>query len=558
MSLKSAKTILALVVALSLFASAFYFNFSRSAAQTHGPEMLSMNGGPSQPIRNPTYDISTAIVGPEVKAASFDKDLSTLPQVGPEKKKPMREMLRPANPTLGLLPDKKAQDPVLQLDKPTRDMPNPTANFKGMDLTNWGGGWPPDTHGAVGPNHYLQAVNTSMAIYNKTGTRLAAVRIDGSSFYSGTGTPCDTSGQGDPIALYDTYSGRFIVTEFAWTSLNGPFYQCIAVAKTADPVAGGWWFYGIQVSSTDLGDYPKFGIWPDGIYMGASMFYHASSYTGAKVWVFNRSDMISGAALRNVSFNLGSGYFSVFPSNSFVYNGAGAPPAGTPNFYFSDDNSNSSVEMWKFTVNWANMGASTFTGPTQIAVAPFSKPGVSSYVPQKGTSQKLDSLGDRLMSNFEYRNQNGAESVWLTRSVVNGSSTGIRWMEIRNPNGTPTVYQQGTYAPDTNYRWMPSLSVDKYGNMIVGYSVSSSSMYPAIRYAGRLFTDRLGKLSLGEATLIAGTGYQSSYSRWGDYSSMTVDPSDGCTFWYTTEYYEANGTNWQTRIGSIVLPGCTP
>jgi hypothetical protein len=180
-------------------------------------------------------------------------------------------------------------------------------------------------------------------------------------------------------------------------------------------------------------------------------------------------------------------------------------------------------------------------------------------VPQLGSSETLDTLGDRLMTWLQYRNINGVQSLWVSRTVVAGSSTGVRWMEVRNMSATPSVYQQGTYAPDSNYRWMPSLAVDKAGNMAIGYSVSSSSMYPAIRYAGRLVTDTLGTLGQTETTLIAGTGAQNynNYQRWGDYSSMSVDPVDDCTFWYTTEYYETTGGNWQTRIGSFQYPSCS-
>ncbi|MEW5940042.1 MAG: hypothetical protein AB1750_10295, partial [Chloroflexota bacterium] len=191
-----------------------------------------------------------------------------------------------------------------------------------------------------------------------------------------------------------------------------------------------------------------------------------------------------------------------------------------------------------------------------FAVASFSRP-ASNSVRQLGSSKRLDTLGDRLMSNLQYRNINGTQSLWVSRTVkVSTSSYGIRWMEVRNMSGTPSVYQQGTYAPSSAYRWMPSLAVDKFGNMAVGYSVSTSQMYPAIRYAGRLVTDALGTLGQTEQTFFAGTGGQTSYSRWGDYAAMTVDPVDDCTFWFTTEYYEATGTNWQTRIGSFKFPGC--
>ena len=548
---KSIQKFVGIVVLLALVVGAVAVNFSRSASTSVAPAIMGMEGGVSAPVPQiPGSDKPQADVIP--LAGESDKDLRDLPQTGNRNKKLMPEMLGPQDDSLTA---EAAPDAVAQIDYGIEAMPVLATNFAGLDLTNWGAGWPPDTHGAVGPNHYIQAVNTSMAVYDKaTGNRLSAFTLN--NFMGGTvGSACDAYNQGDPIVLYDQYSGRWIITDFAWKSTRGPFYECIAVSKTADPVSGGWWFYEFQTDKVSMGDYPKLGVWPDGIYMGASMFKYLRTYSGARVWVFNRADMTSGASLRYVTFFLGTSYFSVFPSTTAP--GGGTPPAGTPNYFFSDYGLTNGVRMWKFHVDWANTAASTFTGPTTISVASFSKP-ANSYVPQQGTTVKVDTLGDRLMSNFEYRNLNGAESIWLTRTVLNGTPTGIRWMELRGMSGTPTVYQQGTYAPDSNYRFMPSLSVDKYGNMAVGYSVSSSTMYPAIRYAGRLVSDPLGQLSQGEATIIQGTGSQTSYSRWGDYSSMTIDPVDGCTFWYTTEYYTTTGTNWQTRIASFKYPGCTP
>jgi len=181
-------------------------------------------------------------------------------------------------------------------------------------------------------------------------------------------------------------------------------------------------------------------------------------------------------------------------------------------------------------------------------------------VPQQG-GEAVDALGDRLMMQLQYRNIGGVESLWANHTVADsravGHPTGIRWYEIRNPNGTPSVYQWSTFQPDTNYRWMGSLAVDRQGNMALGYSVSSASMYPAIRYTGRLSTDSLGQLPQGEITLIAGTGSQSGgHNRWGDYIAMTVDPVDDCTFWYTNQYYATTGNNWQTRIGSFKFSSC--
>jgi hypothetical protein len=539
-------------------ALAFLSSESGSEYAYDVPRMLGLEGEGAEIARldgPPTDTISAPIIETHGKGVSFDKDLRDLPQVGPQDKKPVREMGRPFDPSMDII----QPDGALQTNAPALNMPSPnpingiSTGFGGLDLQGWGAGWPPDTHGAVGPNHYIQAVNTSLAIFDKaTGSRLSAFTFD--SFMGGvSGSACDSYNQGDPIVLYDHYSGRWIISDFAWKSTRGPFYQCFAVSKTADPVSGGWWFYEVQVNSSQLGDYPKLGVWSDGIYMGANMFKGARSYSGVKVWVFNRDDLISGANLRSVAFTTGTKFFSIFPSTSAP--GGGTPAAGTPNYFFSDYGVSNAVRMWKFSTNWTTPSASTFTGPTTISTAAYSKP--SSRVPQKGSSETLDTLGDRLMSNFEYRNLNGSESVWLTRTVVNGSSTGIRWMEIRGMNSSPSVFQQGTFALDANYRWMPSLSVDKQGNMAVGYSVSSSSMFPAIRYAGRLVSDPLGQISQGEASLVEGTGSQSGgYNRWGDYASMTIDPKDGCTFWFTTEYYLTTGSNWQTRIGSFKFPGC--
>ncbi len=256
--------------------------------------------------------------------------------------------------------------------------------------------------------------------------------------------------------------------------------------------------------------------------------------------------------MTSVKIDLGTSYFSLLPSN---YRGA-QPPAGTPAFFASISGSTTNMRLWKFYVNWASPGNSSLSGPTNIPIASYSQP--SGQVPQLGSSETLDSLGDRLMMQLQYRNLNGVESLWATHSVASGGVAGIRWYEIRNLGSTPSVYQQSTYQPDSLYRWMGSLAVDGVGNMAVGYSASSSSLYPAIRYAGRLASDSLNTLSQAETSLIAGSGSQSGgYNRWGDYSAMTVDPVDDCTFWYTTEYYETTGNNWQTRIGSFKYPNCT-
>ena len=549
--------VVALIAALVVVpALAFFASESGSGYAYDVPRMLGMEGDGGEVAQldgPPSTDISAPIFEVHGKAASLDKDLRDLPQVGPKNKKPAREMGTP--PNVG--PNGNGVDPVVQgAVAQSAPAPGPTSTFAGLDLQNWGAGWPPDTDGDVGPTYYIQAVNTSVGVFEKsTGNQKAAFTFN--DFFKANGEDpngaCATLNYGDPVVLYDQVSGRWIITDFAFAGSGNtpPYYECIAVSKSGNPLSGGWWLYTVVADTQSLNDYPKLGIWNDGIYMSANMFKRGRSYAGAKVWAFNRDDLKNGAALRSVAFTLGNSYFSLLPANARV----DLPPAGTPEYFMSDYGSNTSMKLWKFHVDWANPNNSTLTGPTSFAVASFTRP--SSRVPQKNSSETLDTLGDRLMTWLQYSNIGGTESLWVSRTVVSGNTDGIRWMEVRNMNGTPSVYQEGTYAPDSNYRWMPSLAVNKNGSMAVGYSVSSSNMFPAIRYAGRLTSDPLNILGQTEASLIEGTGSQSNgYNRWGDYSSMSVDPADNCTFWFTTEYYVTTGNNWQTRIGYFQLPDC--
>ncbi|MCA9975777.1 MAG: hypothetical protein KC413_08500, partial [Anaerolineales bacterium] len=346
--------------------------------------------------------------------------------------------------------------------------------------------------------------------------------------------------------------------DFAWFNFNtGPFYECIAVSQTSDPVAGGWYFYELRADTGDftgyLNDYPKLGVWPDGWYMTANMFEITGAGTGfgVRVWALDRDSMLVGGSLNEVHFDLCTGgeCGALLPSNM---RGA-LPPAGSPN-YMATMSPPNLLQIWELHVDWGTPANSTFTGPVDVPVADFV---TAQSVPQLGTNTLLDSLSFRPMMQLQYRNLDGVESLWLNHTVAAGDGIGgVRWYEVQDPGGTPTLVQQSTYQPDANHRWMGSLAVDQDGNMAVGFSASSQAMYPAIRYAGRLAGEAPGVLAQGEATLIAGTGAQTGVARWGDYSAMTVDPTDDCTFWYTTEYYISTGNNWQTRIGSFKFPSC--
>ncbi len=445
-------------------------------------------------------------------------------------------------------------DPLAQQSLSNGKMPNPTASFAGLDFANFGGGWPPDTNGDVGPTYYIQTVNTSVGIFDKaSGTRV--VGLDFNTFFQGpSGSVCDNQNSGDPVVLYDEQVDRWVVTDFAWVNFNnGPFYECIAVSKSGDPVSGGWWFYALRADTGNLtgflNDYPKLSVWSDGWYMSANMF--GPSNFAVRVWALDRAAAMNGDPLTEIHFDCTDLAFcaSLLPANVR----GSLPPSGAPD-YFANVMFPNSLNLWQFHADFATPGNSTFTGPVTLTVADFVG-GVE--VPQKAPGENVDSLGDRMMFQLQYRNFGSYEALYATHTVASSGANAIRWYEVRDPGGTPLLFQQGTYQPDSNYRWMGSISADQEGNIAVGYSVSSTQMFPAIRYAGRLNGESPNQLTQNEATLIQGTGaQQGGFGRWGDYSDMSIDPNDQCTFWYTQEYYVTTGSNWQTRIGAFKFPSC--
>jgi hypothetical protein len=357
---------------------------------------------------------------------------------------------------------------------------------------------------------------------------------------------------------YDKLANRWILTQFSVSTL--PYLQCVAVSTTSD-ATGSYYRYAFSYGNTQFNDYPKMGVWPDGYYISYNIFNNAQTFAGSKVCAFDRAKMLAGdPTATQQCFQLSTSYGGLLPSD---LDGTTAPPAGTPNFFMNYGAN--SLNLWKFKVNFANSANTTFTGPTNIPVAAFNAAcsGGGACIPQPNTSNKLDSLADRLMYRLAYRNVGGTESLLVNHSVAVGTNkktqvTSVRWYEVRNPNGTPSVYQQGTLGTsDGIHRWMGSIASDKQGNIALGYSASSSSVKPSIRYTGRLVTDALGTMQAENIVQAGGGSQTGTLHRWGDYSAMTVDPVDDCTFWFTTEYLKANGTwNWSTRIASFKFPGC--
>ena len=408
---------------------------------------------------------------------------------------------------------------------------------------------PPDPNGAVGPNHFVELVNQSFAVFNKSGTPVYGP-VPTNTLWGGFGGGCQTNDDGDGTVVYDKLADRWIIQQFSVSTT--PYLECVAVSTSGDPTGS---YARYSFSYSDFPDYPKLGVWPDAYYVTFNMF-HNNSFRGPQVCAWDRARMLQGLSATQQCFQLSSIYGGLLPAD---LDGSTAPPSGAPNDLVSFGTN--SLLLWRFHADWTTPGNSSLSGPTTIPVAAFSPAcsGGGTCIPQSGTSQQLDSLADRLMYRLAYRNFGDHESLVVNHSVTAGSSVGVRWYELRSPNGTPTVYQQGTYAPDSSYRWMGSVAMDRNGDMALGYSTSSSALHPGIRYTGRLAGDPLGQMTQGEGSIIAPNGSQNGgLSRWGDYTSMSVDPSDECTFWYTDQYLAANGSfNWHTRIASFKFPNCT-
>jgi len=472
--------------------------------------------------------------------------------------RPPREMPlhRPARTTSS----RNLTDPVVQTSTASAATAQGLSQWEGLGESYPGftvTAVPPDPNIAVGPNHIVQWVNNGFVIFDKQGHQLQAP-IDDSSFW-GSSTCNQLGGFSDPIIQYDRITDRWLVGEVAiplLPGLFGQFAQCFAVSTTSDPTGSYYmWAYGF---GTNINDYPKIGMWPDAYYVTWNIFDGGGTFTGPEACAWDRKAAINGVSAPGlVCFKLSNSFASLLPAD---LDGATLPATGSPNFLMDVDTVAVALHLWKFHVDFVNTKNSTFTGPTSInTLAPFTAPcpNTQDCIPQPGTTQMLDALADRLMYRLAYRNFGDHESLVANHTVVTTTgNTAVRWYEVRSPSTTPTIYQQGTFAPDTDNRWMASLAMDKTGNIGIGYSVASGVTYPSVRYSGWEVGNSLGNLQ-SESAMVAGGGAQTGYNRWGDYSAMRIDPLDDCTFWYTQEYQAiTQDANWNTRIGSFRFSSC--
>ena len=571
--------ILAAVFLVVAAAALIFMSVSPPAAAQSTPRTQSLTPTFSKAV---AFDVSPALRTLPL-AKKFVADPSKLLEIRPER--------GPRAHSRGY----KSGDAALQALTAAIAIPSPLANFEGLsnqDNLNIFGFRvnPPDPNGEIGPNNYVEMINLVFAVYDRAGN-LEAGPIDTGSLWADFAIPDCTDPSGDPVVLYDQLEDRWLLSQFTTSGLNDPtkpFWNCIAVSTSGDP-AGTYYRYAFETTSDGIfyfPDYPKYGLWRNSYILTTREFGPTVEY-GIGVYALERDKMLEGDPnARAVKFFLDGNAPGMLPlvgdgllppdidGRTKPANDSPAPIIGT-----QDDDADygatfDALNIWELSVKWKSNPTASINLKTQLPVAPFDSifpcaPTSRDCLPQPGITdptQYLDILSYRQRPTFRlaYRNFRTYESLVTNQSVeARPGVAGARWYEIRRSGGSYSVYQQGTYAPnDGVHRWMGSIAQDKNGNMALGYSVVNGvDVYPGIRYTGRLAGDPLGQMTLGEGVIINGSGVQTNTnSRWGDYTDMTVDPTDDCTFWYVNEYYQTTqpppDRNWQTRIASFKLPGC--
>jgi hypothetical protein len=488
------------------------------------------------------------------------------------------------------------------------------AGFRGpQGTTNFRN--PSDNSLAVGANHIMQIVNSRIAIYSKrskkygdSGTVLYGA-VATKSLWTGFGGACEARNNGDAVVRYDQLAERWLIVmpifsrigpgEFpeetsspgglrkkGQASTPGPaaalppnpaqpppppergqkppeqkegvWAMCYAVSTGPDPLGT---YYRYAFERTLFPDYPRPAVWIDG--------YYTPTSTGDEViqkhtCIADRTKMLRGQPATEQCIVIDGVNFL----NNADIDGQKLPPRGAPNIMmaaggtqlkkiFDDDG----IYFWRVHVDWNNPANTKADGPVKINVAPYHylcNGQLSSCVPQPGTERRLDVQGDKIMQRLVYRKVGGHESIVAAHSVAaEAGGGGVRWYEFRlDKKRDPVPYQQGTYAPEGFYRWMPSIAMDKKGDIGIGYSFGGAPNFPGQRFAARRAGDAKGQLTFEETVLAKGEASQTNTLRWEDYTTTAMDPSDDCTFWYVGDYLKEGDTSYRTRIGSFRLPNC--
>lgn len=402
---------------------------------------------------------------------------------------------------------------------------------------------PPDTDGDVGPNHYVQWINSIAEIFDKNGTSLTGP-FAGNDFFAGAGGRCEVENDGDPITLYDEAADRWLVSQFV---ASEPYAMCVAISTTPDPL-GSYNQYEFDFG-TVFPDYPKLGIWGDSYTMTTRNFSGFSFDMSALA--MDRDAMINGNPADIVEFTIPGGS----TIDGFLPMDADDTVSGPALFGGHGDDGDTTFELFELDVDWSNPAAATFTSIAGVTVSSFTAAPFSSAINQPN-GQLLDALGGFTMHRAQVRDFGTHQSLVANHTVeVSPNVYGIRWYEFRNTGSGWTLHQEGTFSPDSDDRWMGSISMNGNGDIALGYSRSSTSMFPSIYFTGQTADQSgTGIMNVDETLIFAGAGSQEGASRWGDYSKMAVDPSDDNTFWFTTEYYaETASFDFKTRVASFVL-----
>jgi hypothetical protein len=444
------------------------------------------------------------------------------------------------------------KDPVLQTEYSPNVSTINLLSFDGVSEAQ-GGAQPPDTNGSVGATQFVLITNFDYAVYDKTtGNQiLAPTRIH--NIWSGFGGECQTNDGGDPIVLWDKMAQRWLVEQLEY--FGGPDLVCVAVSTTAD-ATGSYNRYSFSFGS-NLPDYPKLSVWPDAYYLSVNSF--GAGY--GEPCALDRTSMLAGTTANMICFSPSSVNFSFMPSD---LDGSTLPPAGSPAHFVEIGNTNNTLNEYDFHVDFATPTNSTFTGPHTITVPTFQLlcgGGGGACIVQPPPGVNVDALGDRLMYRLAYRNFGDHEAMVIAHSVAaaTGSSyAATRWYELRAtpPGSAFSLYQTGTVSHKNVNIWMASVAMDKVGDIAMGASYdNATTIKPSIAYSGRIPSDPLGTLE-APSFVVHGTGVETSSNRWGDYSSMSVDPSDDCTFWYSQMYYQSNGADWIAHVNSFKFTSC--
>ena len=456
---------------------------------------------------------------------------------------------------------------VSKTRRPTT-VPEPSNVFPGMkDRT---GVTPPDPNGDVGPTQYVQTVNhpvgARFAVWDKSGRGVVARTPMERLWEDGI---CSRNGQGDPVVKYDGMADRWVMSQLGFRTgefgPRPPFYLCVFVSSSDDITQGGA-AYTFYIANNVFPDYPKLGVWNDAYYMTMHL-YGSRGPKGQAVIALDRDKMLVGEPADEVIFFVNPKDYGILPSD---VEGPTPPPEGAPNYLIvvKDDDVRARVDKLKlygFDVDWAAPQDSSIDLLAQLPTEPFDSRMCRhslTCVPQKGTRMRLDVLASDPQGTFtmhptSYRNDGTHESLVLNHTVqIRGVRAGIRWYELRDPAGTPVIYQSGDIRRRRMSRWVGSISMNGAGGIALGYTASGRDTFPSIRFSARTAGDPLGEMSLGEGVIVAGGASQKDSPRWGDYTSMSVDPADDCTFWYTNEYYPRGSRYWHTAIATIAVPGC--